>query len=44
MLWVVLKPIHAFHTVVSRVITMVVAFMASITAASRGRSFGPQKV
>ena len=29
MLCVVLKPIQAFHTVVSRVITMLVAFMAS---------------
>jgi hypothetical protein len=44
MLCVVLKPIQAFQTVVSRVITIVVAFMASITPGSRGRSLGPQKV
>src|SRR5258706_9785672 len=44
MLWLALKPTHAFHIVVSRVSTGDVTLMLARRDGSRGVSFGPEKV
>ena len=44
MLWLALKPIHARHIVVCRVMTGWTSFIRACSAGSRGVSFGPENV